>query len=167
MTPRAAAAKPSADDRGTETAGLDSDLGWAIRMVSGAFRRIATSSVASLPGGPRGYLVLMAIASGPPRSQLAISQQVALNKTVMTYLLDSLEAEGLVTRRPDPVDRRARQVLLTAKGTKTLNETRERLSAAEARLLADLNPADEKQLRTLLERVAQAAQREKLGPDDC
>ena len=34
----------------------------------------------------------------------------------MPYLLDDLEAHELVTRRPDPRDRRARQVLITDTG---------------------------------------------------
>src|SRR5262249_42752413 len=144
---------PPADD----SIGLDSDLGWAIRVVSGEFRRIATGSVAALPGGPRGYLVLMAVVSGPPRSQLALARQVALHKTVRTSLRDALAAEGLLTRQPDPVDRRARHVLITEKGTQALNEARERLGRAEAQLLADLDPAEEQQLRMLLERVARTA----------
>ncbi|MCG8916790.1 MarR family winged helix-turn-helix transcriptional regulator [Actinokineospora sp. PR83] len=168
MTSSAPAPEPPADDPGVESIGLDSDLGWAIRLVSGAFRRIATGSVAALPGGPRGYLVLMAVVSGPPRSQLAIAQQLALNKTVMTYLLDDLEAEGLLTRQPDPVDRRARRVLITEKGTRALDEARARLGMAEARLLGDLDPAEEQQLRQLLERVARTARLLEIDPAaDC
>ncbi|GLY38289.1 hypothetical protein Amsp01_043130 [Amycolatopsis sp. NBRC 101858] len=163
VTPPASGRKPPAD----EPLDLDSDLGWALRVVSGAFRRTATGSVAALPGGPRGYLVLMAVVSGPPRSQLAIAQQLTLNKTVMTYLLDDLEAEGLLTRQPDPADRRARQVLITEKGTRALNEARERLGKAEARLLSDLDSAEQQQLRTLLERVARTAHREERDSEDC
>jgi DNA-binding MarR family transcriptional regulator len=85
----------------------------------------------------------------------------------MTYLLDDLEAEGLLTRQPDPVDRRARQVLITEKGTQALAEARERLDKAEAQLLADLDPAEEQQLRTLLERVARTAHRDANDPGDC
>ncbi|MFD5828635.1 MarR family winged helix-turn-helix transcriptional regulator [Lentzea sp. NPDC060358] len=136
--------------------------------MSGAFRRVAAGSVAALPGGPRGYLVLMAIASGPPRSQLAIAQQLALNKTVMTYLLDNMETQGLLVRQPDPADRRARQVLITEKGTRSLDEARARLGVAEAQLLADLDPAEEQQLRMLLERVAQTARQMDHDPvTDC
>ncbi|WP_367038177.1 hypothetical protein [Streptomyces sp. Je 1-332] len=56
---------------GTESLALDTDLGWAIRMVSTAIRRVATGSVADLPGGARGYLVLVhrpAAVSHPPSS---------------------------------------------------------------------------------------------------
>ncbi|MGC5562047.1 MarR family winged helix-turn-helix transcriptional regulator [Streptomyces sp. FR-108] len=155
--------KPRAE---TESVALDTDLGWAIRMVSAAFRRVATESVAGLPGGARGYLVLMALAGGSePPSQLALAREVSLDRTVMTYLLDDLEAHRLVTRKPDPRDRRARQVLITDTGRARLTEVRQSLGAAESRLLADLGPKDTEQLRSLLARVAQTAQREVIAPD--
>ncbi|WP_234016811.1 MarR family winged helix-turn-helix transcriptional regulator [Streptomyces sp. LaPpAH-108] len=156
-TPSAADAGPPAEDTG-----LAADLGWSIRMVSTAFRRVATSSVEDLPGGPRGYLVLVALASGEPPSQLALGRQVHLDRTVMTYLLDDLEARGLITRRPDPRDRRARQVLITDEGRTLLDQARARISRAESRLLADLDEPDARQLRRLLARVARTAQREAL-----
>lgn len=137
-------------------------------MVSSAFHRVATSSVEDLPGGPRGYLVLVALASGEPPSQLALAQQVNLDRTVTTYLLDDLEALQLITRRPDPRDRRARQVLITEEGRAELERTQRRLTLAEERLLADLDEDDTRRLRLLLTRVAQTAQREALTPEtDC
>ncbi|TMU95243.1 winged helix-turn-helix transcriptional regulator [Streptomyces sp. DASNCL29] len=145
---------------------LDTDLGWAIRLVGAAFRRVATDSVADLPGGARGYLVLVALASGEPPSQLALAKEVSLDRTVMTYLLDDLEAHELITRRPDPRDRRARQVLLTDTGRTRLQQVRRSLATAEARLLTDLGDEDAEQLRTLLARVAQTAQRELITPEE-
>ncbi|WP_329190272.1 MarR family winged helix-turn-helix transcriptional regulator [Streptomyces sp. NBC_01428] len=145
---------------------LDTDLGWAIRMVSSAFRRVATESVAELPGGPRGYLVLVALAAGEPPTQLALAQQVSLDRTVMTYLLDDLEARELIERRPDPRDRRARQVVITDKGRDELGRARRGLATAEGRLLADLDESDAASLRTLLTRVAHTAQNAALGPDE-
>ncbi|MFD5988727.1 MarR family winged helix-turn-helix transcriptional regulator [Streptomyces cyaneofuscatus] len=151
---------------GSADLALDTDLGWAIRMVSTAFRRVATESVAELPGGARGYLVLVALAGGEPPTQLALAREVSLDRTVMTYLLDDLEAHELVTRRPDPRDRRARQVLITDTGRSRLDQVRQSLAAAEARLLTDLDAQDSAQLRTLLSRVAQTAQREAVTPDE-
>ncbi|MEW2520822.1 MarR family winged helix-turn-helix transcriptional regulator [Actinacidiphila alni] len=145
---------------------LGADLGWAIRLVSAAFRRVATESVADLPGGARGYLVLVALSTGEPPSQLALAKEVSLDRTVMTYLLDDLEAHELVTRRPDPRDRRARQVLITDTGRARLDQVRQKLAAAEARLLVDLDEDDAKHLRALLSRVATTARRESLAPGE-
>jgi DNA-binding MarR family transcriptional regulator len=58
----------------------------------------------------------------------------------MTYLLDDLEAAGLIERRPDPADRRARRVVATKQGTKLLAALDERLQTAEAHLLTPLDP---------------------------
>jgi DNA-binding MarR family transcriptional regulator len=132
-----------------------------IRLVSSAFARVATDSVAGLPGGARDYLVLVALAGAvEPPSQLALAKEVSLDRTVTTYLLDDLEAHRLVTRQPDPRDRRVRQVLLTDTGRARLAEVRTTLGSAEARLLADLGPEEARQLRDLLSRVARTAPRD-------
>jgi DNA-binding MarR family transcriptional regulator len=144
---------------------LDSDLGWAIRMVSTAFAHVAGDSVADLPGGARGYLVLVALAGDEPPSQLALAKRVSLDRTVVTYLLDDLETAGLISRRPDSRDRRARQVLLTEAGRARLEQVRIRLAAAEQRLLAGLDDGEAAQLRGLLARVAQTAHAELIAPD--
>lgn len=136
----------------------EADLGWALAIVTRAFRLHSGASLSALPGGPRGYLVLAAVAQGQPRSQLALAQQLGVDKTVMTYLLDELEGASLVTRRPDPADRRARQVAVTAEGSAALTEFGRRLAEAEDRLLAPLDGAERKALRDLLGRVANSAQ---------
>ncbi|WP_041999820.1 MarR family winged helix-turn-helix transcriptional regulator [Streptomyces sp. AcH 505] len=161
--PRSEQKKPSGQ---AEELALDTDLGWAIRLVSSAFYRVAGESVAELPGGPRGYLVLAALAAGDPPTQLALAKEISLDRTVMTYLLDDLEAHQLVTRRPDPRDRRARQVLITDTGRARFSQVRQNLAAAESRLLIDLDDRDAEQLRTLLSRVARTAQRDSLAPTE-
>ncbi len=166
MAISASGATPRGDTAGSP---LETDLGWAIRLVSTAFGRVATDSVADLPGGPRGYLVLMALAGGQTPSQLALAREVSLDRTVTTYLLDDLEAQQLVIRRPDPRDRRARQVVITDTGRARLDQVRRSLAVAEGRLLADLDERDQDQFRTLLSRIARTAQQEAMAPveNDC
>jgi DNA-binding MarR family transcriptional regulator len=163
--PRPSRTRPPADPPAT-VAALESDLGWAIRMLSSAFRKVGTGSVAELPGGGRGYLVLVAVSTGETPTQAVLAQQLGLDRTVMTYLLDDLEAAALVTRRPDPGDRRARQILITPEGAEALARARARLDTAEKTLLADLDEDEEGQLRGLLLRIARTAQREALQSDD-
>jgi len=135
---------------------LCGDFGWAINIVFRAFRERATASLADLPGGPRGYLVLSAVAQDMPRSQLALAQQLAVDKTAMTYLLDVLETADLVERRPDPADRRQRQIVLTPKGRSALEAFGERLADAEQRLLSALAPGEAHAFRQFLDRVARS-----------
>jgi DNA-binding MarR family transcriptional regulator len=72
----------------------------------------------------------------------------------MTYLLDDLQKDGLVERRPDPADRRARRVELTDDGQARLCDLAERLGEAEDRLLDRLDPDEREALRRMLFRLA-------------
>jgi DNA-binding MarR family transcriptional regulator len=119
---------------------LADDLGWGLGTVFRAYVTAAHAAVADLPGGPRGYQVLSAAARGTVGSQLALAQHLGVDRTVMTYLLDDLEAAGLIERRPDPSDRRARRIVATRRGTKLLAALDDRLQTAEAHLLTPLDP---------------------------
>jgi DNA-binding MarR family transcriptional regulator len=108
-------------------------------VVLRAYAAAAHTAVADLPGGPRGYQILSAAAQGAVASQLALAQHLGVDRTVMTYLIDGLEAAKLIERRPDPADRRARRIVATQLGTELLATLDERLRAAEAHLLAPLD----------------------------
>jgi DNA-binding MarR family transcriptional regulator len=125
------------DPSGCEDA-LADDLGWGLGMIFRAYVKAAHAAVADLPGGPRGYQVLSAAAQGSVASQLALAQHLGVDRTVMTYLLDDLEAARLIERRPDPADRRARRIVATERGNELLSILDDRLRAAEANLLAPL-----------------------------
>ena len=141
----------------TRPASVESDLGWALGTVMRSYRRVAEESVADLPGGPRGYQVLSSAARGNSGSQLAMAQRLGVDRTVMTYLLDDLEKAGLVERKPDPADRRARRVVLTEAGRARLCDVERRLRRVEEHVLGPLEPAERDTLRTLLRRVAVAS----------
>ena len=135
-------------------AALAEDLGWGLGVVFRAYVTAAHAAVADLPGGPRGYQVLSAAARSEVGSQLALAQYLGIDRTVMTYLLDDLEKAGLIERRPDPSDRRARRVVATAKGTALLVNLDERLRDAEAHLLAPLDTGAREAFRSQLQLIA-------------
>jgi len=139
----------------TTPSGVEAELGWALGTVTRAHLRAAQDVVGGLPGGPRGYQVLAAAATGEAGSQLALGRQLGVDRTVMTYLIDELQAAGLVERRPDPADRRARRVVLTEAGGARLCDLERRLREAEQHVLAPLTPEEQDVLRGLLQRVAE------------
>lgn len=155
----------AADDRCASA--LDSDLGWALGAVFRAYVKSAEAAVADLPGGPRGYQVLAAAARDLPGSQLALAQQLGIDRTVMTYLLDDLERAGLVERRPDPADRRARRVTATDAGRQRAEQLERDLRRAEEHVLAPLPAEDRAAFRGLLQRLATAAQQQDPVPNAC
>ena len=134
--------------------GVETDLGWALGAITRSYIRAAREAVADVPGGARGYLVLAAAGQGEPKSQLALAQHLGVDRTAMTYLLDDLEGAGLVERRPDPSDRRARRVTLTDAGLARLQQLKAGLRHVEDGLLGPLDDDDRAVLRTLLRRLA-------------
>jgi DNA-binding MarR family transcriptional regulator len=139
-------------------AALNDDLGWAIGVVFRSYAKAANAAFSGLPGGARGYQVLTAASRGEPGSQLELAQHLGVDRTVMTYLLDDLAGAGLIERRPDPADRRAHRIVVTAQGRARLTELGRRLRAAEEQVLAGL-PADDdrRAFRALLRQLATCA----------
>jgi DNA-binding MarR family transcriptional regulator len=135
---------------------LSGDLGWALGVVFRSYVSAANAALADLPGGPRGYQVLAAATRGEPGSQLELAQHLGIDRTVMTYLLDDLEGAGLIERRPDPADRRARRIAATTPGRDLLGVLDRRLQAAEHQVLAGgLDSGDDRRVfRALLRQVA-------------
>jgi DNA-binding MarR family transcriptional regulator len=147
---------------------LSSDLGWALGVVFRSYAKSASAAFAELPGGPRGYQVLAAAASGAPGSQLELARHLGIDRTVMTYLLDDLESAGLIERRPDPADRRARRIVATAQGRESLEGLGRRLRDAERHVLAGLQTeADRAVFRDLLRQLAAHASAIDPGPAAC
>ena len=140
--------------RRVTTPGVEADLGWALSAITRSYLRAARDAVADLPGGARGYLVLAVAGQGEPRSQLALAQHLGVDRTAMTYLLDDLEAAGLVERRPDPADRRARRVAPTPDGLALLCQVKATLRDVEDALLGPLDDQERVVLRGLLRRLA-------------
>lgn len=89
------------------------------------------------------YAVLSTLeaADAPTQSELAAS--VHRDKTRLIPILDRLETRGLLSRTPDPTDRRNRVVALTAEGRALVTSCRADIRAMEASFLSTV-PADKR-----------------------
>jgi DNA-binding MarR family transcriptional regulator len=150
MTPRT----PPVDDAHQWVTALGDEFGWALRAISTTFQTLATDSVAGIPGGARGYLVLVAVSRSEAPSQLALAARLSIDKTQMTGVLDALEAGGLAKRTPDPDDRRARLVRITPRGRRRLEQAKSALAQVEERVLAPLRDEERAVFRDCLSRIA-------------
>jgi DNA-binding MarR family transcriptional regulator len=101
-----------------------------------------------------GYIALSHLAHAPAETQLALAQAISYDKTRLIGLLDALEADGLITRTPDPADRRARIISLTTAGTKRHAAARRAIRKMEDGVLADVSAAERTRLRRTLARLA-------------
>jgi DNA-binding MarR family transcriptional regulator len=96
------------------------------------------------------YVVLSRLAAAPAETQLSLAQAIGYDKSRLIGLLDELEGAGLLTREPDPKDRRAKVISLTAAGRTRQERARRDIRAMERRLLAGVDPAHVDLLRKLL-----------------
>lgn len=103
------------------------------------------------------YVALSHLAHAPAGTQLALAQAIRYDKTRLIALLDGLEADGLVTRAPDPADRRAKVVSLTPAGAARHAAVRKAIRAMEADVLGALPEAERARLRRALARALAAA----------
>jgi DNA-binding MarR family transcriptional regulator len=106
---------------------------------------------------PALFAVLNYLEGREAANQQQIGSAMGIDPSTMVSLVDRLERAGLARRRPHARDRRARAVLITAKGRKTLKQARERAEAVEEEVLRGLSPPERRQLILLLRKAFAAA----------
>ena len=89
-----------------------------------------------------GYVVLNALDGSPVRTQAALAEAIGADKTRIIADLDELQRAGLISRVPDPADRRVRLLEITPAGRRVRLAVRREIQAGEERLLGLLPAAD-------------------------
>ena len=133
--------------------GLGEDLGWLLSQLQHGYLAASLAAIGDLPGGMRGFYVLGAAVEGTAPNQIEVARRLGIDRTVMVRLLDEMERAGLVERRPDPADRRARMIVGTGRGAARYREARERLRTVDDHVLAALPPAERPVFRDMLRRL--------------
>lgn len=86
-----------------------------------------------------------------------VQRKILVSSGGVTYLVDRLEADGLVERRECPTDRRARYAALTPKGRQLMKRIFPEHAAALERAVAGLSGTEKKQAIDLLRKLGRAA----------
>jgi DNA-binding MarR family transcriptional regulator len=123
-------------------------------------------------GAPRGHhrhAAPVAGQQGPVRMG-DLAQALGVTARNVTTIVDGLEREGLIARRPDPTDRRAILLELTDRGRAHVEQVHRLQRELAERMFAPLNIHERCALHTLLTRLARhiapAAAADVCGPDD-
>ncbi len=95
-----------------------------------------------------------------PQIMSSISDELGVTKRNVTALVDALEEEGLVRRRPHPTDRRATVIELTGQGLETTDSMYDEHRVAVSELFADLSEDEQGELIRLLGSLRNALRRE-------
>jgi DNA-binding MarR family transcriptional regulator len=139
----------------------------------------ADFSAHGISPGRFGVLMLLWRASAPggaprsptgepcgPRTPAGLADAAGVTRATMTGLVDTLERDGLVSRRADPTDRRMQLVQLTPKGERFLARMLPGHFRGVSDLLRELRPGERKALVRLLGKIQSRAEslRRKPGP---
>jgi DNA-binding MarR family transcriptional regulator len=127
----------------------DRHFGWLAADVARLMRTVFDRRVRQLGLTRSQWLALVRLHRRPGASQSELADMMEIEKAPAGRIIDRLEANGWVERRPDPQDRRINRVHLTDRGTRmhaaiwpialsTVDDALVRLSATEREVLVDL-----------------------------
>jgi DNA-binding MarR family transcriptional regulator len=136
---------PGKDDDAREVWLLMSDF-----VLDGLRRRAVSEAVGMSFGKAR---ALRRLARGP-MSMRELADALDIDPPNATVVVDDLESQGLVRRRPSPTDGRAKVVEATRKG-KALARRADDILAAPPQSISSLEPGELEALRRILTAAAE------------
>ena len=119
------------------------------KLISRAFGDALEAAGGSLPT----WLILRALKAQPLGNQRELAEVVGIRGATLTHHLNAMEADGLVTRRRDPANRRIHLVELTAEGEARFRALRTAAIDYDQRLRTGLSEAEVATLEELLRRL--------------
>lgn len=92
-----------------------------------------------------------------PLTQKELAQRAGVESPTLVGLLDRMEREGWIERRPDPTDRRCKTVCLTPKAHRVRDQIESAASSLREDLLSGLADADIDRMIETLARIKDRA----------
>ena len=119
------------------------------KIVSRAF----DDALAAAGGSTPVWLILISLKTQPTNNQRELARAVGIQGATLTHHLNAMEADGLITRRRDPANRRVHQVRLTERGETLFHRLATAARAHDARLRTGLGEEELATLEHLLDRL--------------
>ena len=134
--------RPAQTPIGMELAGVARDVG-----------RAFDAALARAGGSRPMWLVLLSLKSRPTANQRELAAAVGIQDATLTHHLNGMEADGLLTRRRDPANRRVHLVELTEAGDAAFRRLRTVAQQYDTRLRTGFSDSELDTLRGLLARL--------------
>ncbi|MGX1757191.1 MarR family winged helix-turn-helix transcriptional regulator [Streptomyces lydicus] len=127
---------------------------WLLGRAAARGHRLVAEALAGEGMRMMHHAVLSAVEELGPVSQAELGRTLHIDPKDMVAIVNELQGDKLVTRSPDPRDRRKNAIEISADGRRRLRRTRQLGDEANAELTGDLTPAEREQLIALLTRIA-------------
>jgi MarR family transcriptional regulator for hemolysin len=139
---------------------IHAEIGLLITRIGRLWRREADQALAAHGLSEATAIPLIVLLRrGKSARQCVLAEEVGIEGPSLVRLVDLLQAEGLVERREDPTDRRAKTLHLTALGEKRADELDGILRRVRAHLLRNISGEDLAVTFEVLQRIEQRANR--------
>jgi MarR family transcriptional regulator, transcriptional regulator for hemolysin len=129
------------------------NFGFLLKEVSRRYVNRFEVRAAEIPLNLAQAKALVRLEKNEGVSQARLAELAEVDPMTMVRILDRMEAEGLLERRPDPADRRARCLYLTAKAKPILNEIWRLSDEIRAEIFAGVSKEEREQFMGVLERL--------------
>ncbi|MFI6684036.1 MarR family winged helix-turn-helix transcriptional regulator [Streptomyces sp. NPDC050485] len=128
-------------------------IGLHLARTARTVGRAFDEALAEVGGSMPNWLILISLKSHRLGNQRELADAVGIRGATLTHHLNAMEAEGLVTRRRDPANRRVHQVELTEKGEAAFQSMRGAATAFDQRLRRGLSKEETAAFEDVLDRL--------------
>jgi len=131
-------------------------FGTVLSQAARAWRRSADRRLQPFGLTEATWLPLIRLArAAAPMRQKDLAASLGLNGSSVVRLLDALESSGLVERRAEAGDRRAKVILLTKHGKSVVVQVERVAQEVRDEALSGMSDAEVRQAHALLERICE------------
>jgi DNA-binding MarR family transcriptional regulator len=132
---------------------IDDSLGYLVNRVARSFAQALADEIRAHGVGIGQWAVLLFLWARDGMSQAELARVVAIEPPTMVRTIDRMVRDGLVTRAPDPADRRISRIYLTDRGRALRDELVPKALAVNEANLARLTQAEGRTLHRLLAKL--------------
>lgn len=130
--------------------------GFLIRRAHQVAQMLFLEETAALGITATQYGILRILSACPGLDQIGVAKLLGQDRSTTSFVLEKLVTDGLVERRQNRVDRRRRELSLTARGDDVLDALSLPVRRAQDRLLSPLSPTDAEHLLAMLSTVVES-----------
>ena len=147
------AAVPQGEALAEASGGLDTILGFHIRLAHGAVYRHFAETFAALDLTQKQVSVLWLVEELPGIAQVELGQRLQMDRATTMTMVNRLQARGYLRRERSPTDRRKQALFLNETGADALSQAKRCIAEHEHWLKARFTPDEIEKLVEMLARI--------------
>ncbi len=133
--------------------GLHQSPGPLIRRTHQIGLSIFAESFKDLDITPLQFSIMWILNQHPRLDQITLAKSVALDTATCSNIVTRLETKGVIQRKINPANKRAKLASLTKKGKQLLTRAEEPMAYVQKKLIAPLNAEEKKQFLKCLQKL--------------